>query len=99
MAYAFARHGFIKSASGGLITFHYRGWHHERVRDRITVSDVAWTCELVSQLTDRQWYDAFRERDAALFNVGFGSALLTPKKLCQNSSPRLRRASARSRSC
>jgi hypothetical protein len=57
---AFARHGFIKRVRGGLITFHYRGWHQELVRDRISVADVAWTTGLVSQLTDEQWYEAFR---------------------------------------
>ena len=43
-----------------MISFHYHGWHQELVRDRISVSDVAWTTELLSQLTDQQWYDAFR---------------------------------------
>jgi hypothetical protein len=57
---AFARHGFVKSVSGGLIAFHYHGWHQELFRDRISVSDVAWAMELLSTLTGQQWSDAFR---------------------------------------
>ena len=67
---AFERHGFIKGMNGGLITFHYHGWHQELVRDRITASDLAWTAALLSRLSDQQWHDAFR-------SGGYSPALAT----------------------
>jgi hypothetical protein len=57
---AFERHPFITGIRDGFVQFHYRGWHQELVRDRITPGDVAWACELLGRLSDRQWQDAFR---------------------------------------
>lgn len=57
---AFEQHPFITGVSGGFIQFHYRGWHQELVRDRITPDDAAWACELLGRLSDGQWQDAFR---------------------------------------
>jgi hypothetical protein len=57
---AFERAGFITGVENGFVTFDYRGYHAELVRDRITPDDVRWACELVNRLNDRQWRDAFR---------------------------------------
>jgi len=57
---AFEHHPFITGVRNGFITFHYQGWHQELVRDRITPEDVAWACDLLGRLSDRQWQDAFR---------------------------------------
>ena len=57
---AFEQHPFITGVRDGFIQFHYRGWHHELVRDRISAADVAWACDLLGRLSDRQWQDAFR---------------------------------------
>jgi hypothetical protein len=57
---AFERHPFITGIRNGFIQFHYRGWHQELVRDRISPEDVAWACDLLGRLSDRQWQDAFR---------------------------------------
>jgi hypothetical protein len=56
----FARQPFILGAKNGFVTFNYHGWHQELVRERITRDDVEWASGLVSQLSDRQWRDAFR---------------------------------------
>jgi hypothetical protein len=56
----FARQPFILDVKDGFVTFNYHGWHQELVRDRITPDDVEWASRLVSQLSDRQWRDAFR---------------------------------------
>jgi hypothetical protein len=57
---AFERRPFIVGVRGGFVQFDYRGWHQELVRNTITPDDVAWASGLLSQLTDRQWRDAFR---------------------------------------
>jgi hypothetical protein len=57
---AFERHPFITGIRNGFVQFHYRGWHQELVRDRISPEDVAWACDLLGRLSDRQWQDAFR---------------------------------------
>jgi hypothetical protein len=56
----FARTGFIRGVENGFVRFDYHGWHQELVRDRIEPDDVRFAVELLSQLTDRQWRDAFR---------------------------------------
>jgi hypothetical protein len=56
----FERNGFITGVKDGFVEFDYRGFHKELIRHRITPDDVAWACELVAGLTDRQWHDAFR---------------------------------------
>ncbi len=57
---AFARHPFIRGVRDGYVEFHYRGWHQDLVRRRITPDDVVWASELLDGLSDRQWQDAFR---------------------------------------
>ena len=56
----FERRPFVLGVRDGFVQFDYRGWHQELVRDTITPDDVGWASELLSQLTDRQWHDAFR---------------------------------------
>ena len=56
----FARLGFIREVRDGFAEFEYYGWHQELVRRRITPADVRWASDLLAQLTDRQWADAFR---------------------------------------
>jgi hypothetical protein len=59
-AAAFERHPFILGVNNGHVDFAYKGWYQKLVRDRITPADVAWTSDLLSQLRDQQWQDAFR---------------------------------------
>jgi len=57
---AFARDPFILGARNGHVDFAYKGWYTKLVRDRVTPRDVAWMSDLLAQLSDRQWHDAFR---------------------------------------
>jgi hypothetical protein len=57
---AFERHPFILGVSNGTVDFAYNGWYKNLIRDRITPDDVAWASDLLAQLSDRQWQDAFR---------------------------------------
>jgi hypothetical protein len=43
----------------GFVQFNYRGWHKELLQ-RIALADVVWASELLGELSDRQWSDAFR---------------------------------------
>ncbi len=56
----FEQFQFIVDVHGGFVRFDYHGFHQELVRDRITPDDVGFACEMLSQLTDTQWRDAFR---------------------------------------
>jgi hypothetical protein len=56
----FERHAFVTGVRNGFVQFSYHGWHQELFRDRITVDDVHWACNLLSRLSDQQWADAFR---------------------------------------
>ena len=56
----FASLPFLSGVNGGHVTFGSDGWRSKVVRDRITPEDVRWACALLAQLTERQWYDAFR---------------------------------------
>lgn len=57
---AFERHPFIIGISNAYVDFAYKGWYANLVRQRITAHDVLWISDLILQLTDRQWQDAFR---------------------------------------
>jgi hypothetical protein len=57
---SFERLPFIAGVEKGFVRFDYRGFHQELVRDRITPLEVTWACGLLSELSDRQWRDAFR---------------------------------------
>jgi hypothetical protein len=52
---------FVTGVDNGFVLFGaYRGWHAELVQARITEQDVRWAGNLLAQLTDEQWHDAFR---------------------------------------
>lgn len=58
---AFEREPFIKAVAGNRVTFHYKGaWLEPQLHAIVTPDDVVWICELLSQLSNRQWLDAFR---------------------------------------
>ena len=57
---AFERMPFILGVRNGRVQFAYNGWYQRLVQDRITPDDVAWASNLLGQLNDRQWRDAFR---------------------------------------
>ena len=51
---------FINGVSDGYVEFAYASWYKNLVDSRIKAQDAAWACNLLAQLTDRQWADAFR---------------------------------------
>jgi len=55
----FEREPFILGVSNGFVRFNYKGWHQELFK-QITPQDVGFAADLLQQLTDRQWRDAFR---------------------------------------
>jgi len=57
---AFERVPFMRGLGNGHVQFAYDGWYRKYVRDRIAPGDVLWISNLLAQLTDRQWHDAFR---------------------------------------
>ena len=57
---AFEQHPYIVGVSNGFVEFGYKGWYRSFVSDRITPDDVVWTSNLLAQLSDKQWQDAFR---------------------------------------
>jgi hypothetical protein len=58
---AFEQEPFIESVEGNRVTFHYKGaWLEPQLNTSVTPGDVVWICQLLSQLTDRQWMDAFQ---------------------------------------
>jgi hypothetical protein len=56
----FAANRFITGVEHGFVVFDYHGNHGDVVRHRITPDDVGWAAHWLSQLSDRQWQDAFR---------------------------------------
>ena len=57
---SFERHPFIVGVSNGHVDFAYKGWYQKLVRDRITPEDVRWASDLLAQLSEQQWREAFR---------------------------------------
>lgn len=57
---SFERVPFMLGLSNGHVQFAYNGWYKNYVRNRIAPGDVLWVSNLLAQLTDRQWQDAFR---------------------------------------
>jgi hypothetical protein len=57
---AFEQQPFITGVSNDTVTFAYNGWYRNLVQDRIAPDDVAWASNLLAQLSERQWRDAFR---------------------------------------
>ena len=55
----FERQAFILDVRDGLVRFNYHGWHQELFR-QIAPLDLAFASNLMEQLTDQQWADAFR---------------------------------------
>jgi len=56
----FSRTQFITGEKRGFVQFDFHGLNKQLVRGRITREDVRWAAALISGLTDRQWWDAFR---------------------------------------
>ena len=54
----FASQPFILDVRDGLVRFNYHGWHQELFH-QIAPLDLAFACDLMEQLTDQQWSDAF----------------------------------------
>jgi hypothetical protein len=58
---AFEKEPFIAGVEGNRVRFHYKGaWLEPQLTSSVTPSDVVWVCQLLSQLSQRQWQDAFR---------------------------------------
>ncbi len=56
---SFEREPFTLNVKDGFVRFNYHGWHQELLR-QIAPLDVSFAVELLEQLTDQQWRDAFR---------------------------------------
>jgi hypothetical protein len=56
----FERLPFIKGVKNGFVDFDYHGKREELIRGRITPADVKWASDLLAELSQRQWQDAFR---------------------------------------
>src|SRR4029077_6638942 len=54
----FERQAFILDVKDGGVRFNYHGWHQELFR-QIGPLDLAFATDLMEQVTDRQWSDAF----------------------------------------
>jgi hypothetical protein len=55
----FEREGFVLGVKEGFVQFNYHGGHQELFRT-ITPADVTFAVDLLKQLTDSQWREAFR---------------------------------------
>ena len=55
----FEARGFVRAVNGETVDFDYRGLDGALI-DSVTTSDLRWTCELLSRLSEQQWLDAFR---------------------------------------
>jgi hypothetical protein len=56
----FERQAFINGVRDGFVSFAYHGVHSNLVQHRIRPADVRWASQLLAQLTEGQWQDAFR---------------------------------------
>jgi len=54
----FEKQRFIKDVDGDRVSFDYKGIHQDLLH-LIKPADVMWTCQLLAELTDKQWSDAF----------------------------------------
>ena len=59
-AESFERMPFILGVTNGHVDFAYNGWYKNLVRERIKPEDVAWACNLLGRLSEKQMQDAFR---------------------------------------
>lgn len=70
---SFLAEQFIERVENNRVHFHYDGaWLEPKVHSIVTPADVRWLCNLMAQLTDTQWRDAFRagaftDREAELY--------------------------------
>jgi hypothetical protein len=55
----FERQAFILDVKDRFVRFNYHGWHQELFR-QIAPLDLAFAADLMEQLTEQQWADAFR---------------------------------------
>jgi hypothetical protein len=56
---SFEQMPFILGVSNGYVDFAYSGWYKNLVRERIKPEDVAWACNLLGRLSEKQMRDAF----------------------------------------
>jgi hypothetical protein len=56
---SFEKMPFILGVTNGYVDFAYNGWYKNLVRERIKPEDVAWACNLLGRLSDKQMRDAF----------------------------------------
>ena len=56
---SFEQMPFILGVSNGYVDFAYNGWYKNLVRERIKPEEVAWACNLLGRLSDKQMRDAF----------------------------------------
>ena len=54
IADSFEQMPFILGVSNGYVDFAYNGWYKNLVRDRIKPEDVAWACNLLGRLSEKQ---------------------------------------------
>jgi hypothetical protein len=56
----FEQQAYIEKIVDGAVHFEDRGRRHHDLYDSVRVEDVRWVSELLAQLTDKQWEDAFK---------------------------------------
>ena len=56
---SFEQMPFVLGVSNGYVEFAYNGWYKNLVRERIKPEEVAWACNLLGRLSDKQMRDAF----------------------------------------
>lgn len=57
---SFEQMPFILGVTNGHVDFAYNGWYKNLVRERIKPAEVAWACDLLGRLSEKQMQDAFR---------------------------------------
>jgi hypothetical protein len=58
---AFEQQPFIIGVTNrNYVQFAYTGYYERYVRNRLSPADVVWASRLLSELTDKQWRDAFQ---------------------------------------
>ncbi|MGH9237783.1 MAG: hypothetical protein ACRD3G_07055 [Vicinamibacterales bacterium] len=55
----FEKQGWVSAVENGMIDFDYRGLD-KALAGSVAVDDMRWTIQLLSQLSERHWHDAFR---------------------------------------
>ena len=57
---SFEQMPFILGVTNGFVDFAYKGWYKNLLEERITPAEVAWACNLLGRLSEKQMQDAFR---------------------------------------